>query len=199
MTSILDTLENYRMIDVKRERLEYIYQQNCAQAYRQAIPSPMSILNVVQSGNLLKAAVSVIYMAVDSKASYNSYKDQADLQYLQDGWELDDVEAAELHNSRKQAFTYMLSMVRDNNLPGDYALNEESVQNFVSWTNNPNVTRRIAFLESSKGTYQRESKPEAHLNPQMAQDYPKHIFSYTISTASRHETSFQTPCVQAHR
>lgn len=154
MTSILDTLENYRMIDVKRERLEYIYQQNCAQAYRQAIPSPMSILNVVQSGNLLKAAVSVIYMAVDSKASYDSYKEQTDLQYLQDGWELDDAEAAELHNSRKQAFTYMLSMVRDNELPGDYALNEESVQNFVSWTNNPNVTRRIAFLESSKETYQ---------------------------------------------
>ena len=154
MISILDTLENYRMIDVKRERLEYIYQQNCAQAYRQAIPSPMSILNVVQSGNLLKAAVSVIYMAVDSKASYESYKDQTDLQYLQDGWELDDAEAAELHNSRKQAFTYMLSMVRDNELPGDYALNEESVQNFVSWTNNPNVTRRIAFLESSQETYQ---------------------------------------------
>ena len=114
----------------------------------------MSILNVVQSGNLLKAAVSVIYMAVDSKASYESYKDQTDLQYLQDGWELDDAEAAELHNSRKQAFTYMLSMVRDNELPGDYALNEESVQNFVSWTNNPNVTRRIAFLESSQETYQ---------------------------------------------
>ena len=154
MISILDTLENYRMIDVKRERLEYIYQQNCAQAYRQAIPSPMSILNVVQSGNLLKAAVSVIYMAVDSMASYEAYKDQTELQYLQDGWELDDAEAAELHNSRKQAFTYMLSMVRDNELPGDYALNEESVQNFVSWTNNPNVTRRIAFLESSQETYQ---------------------------------------------
>lgn len=154
LTNILDTLEGYRMVDVKRERLEYIYEQNRAQAMRQAIPSPMSVLNVVQSGNLLKAAASVVYMAVDSYASYSSYTEQTDLHYLKDGWELDDEEAAELHNSRKQAFTYMLSMVRDNDLPGDYALNEDSVQEFVTWKNNTNVVRRISFFESNQSTYE---------------------------------------------
>lgn len=153
LSDLLDSLERYRMIAVKRERLEYIYEQNRAQALRQAIPNPVGLLSAVQSGNLLKAAASVLYMAVDSKASYESYKKQAELEYLENGWELDDEEAANLHNSRKLAFTYMLSMVRDNDLPGDYALNEESVKNFVDWKNNSNITRKIEFLESNEDTY----------------------------------------------
>nr|WP_296464785.1 hypothetical protein [uncultured Acetatifactor sp.] len=153
ITSILDTLEEYRMIAVKRERLEYIYEQNRAQALRKAIPNPIGLLSVVESHNLLKMAASVIYMAVDSALSYSSEAFQADLRYLQNGWELDDAESAELHNSRKSAFSYMLNMIRDNSIPGDYALNEESVQNFVEWKNNTNPARKIAWLETSQETY----------------------------------------------
>lgn len=154
ITNILDTLESYRMVDVKRERLNYIYDQNRAQAMRQAIPSPVSVLNVVQSRDFLKAVASVVYMTIDADTSYELYSSQIDLQYLQDGWELDDDEAEELHNSRKQAFTYMLSMVRDNEIPGDYALSEEAVQEFVKWKNKTNVVSRISFLEDNEKTYE---------------------------------------------
>lgn len=47
ITSLLDTLEGYRMITVKRERIEFIYEQNRAQALRQAIPNPLALLSVV--------------------------------------------------------------------------------------------------------------------------------------------------------
>ena len=47
----------------------------------------------------------------------------------------------------------MISMVRDNALPGDYALNEESVREFVSWKNNFNPVRKMAWLESNQNTY----------------------------------------------
>lgn len=154
MMSILDTLEGYRMINVKRKRLEYLYEQNRAQALRQAIPNPVGLLSAVQSGSLLKGAVSVIYMAVDSASSYTAVSSQADLQYLQGGWELDDAESAELHNSRKAAFNYMINMVRDNSLPGDYALTEETVQSFVEWKNNTNLVRKTAWLETNRETYQ---------------------------------------------
>ena len=62
ITNILDTLEQYRMIAEKRERLRYIYEQNRAQALRQAIPDPVGLLSAVSSGNILKSAASVIYM-----------------------------------------------------------------------------------------------------------------------------------------
>lgn len=153
MEDLLDTLERFRMLSVKRERLEYIYEQNRAQTLKAAIPNPMGLLSTVQSGQPLKSAISVIYMAVDSYSSYTAFTAETDLQYLQDGWELDDAAATEVHNTRTMTFSYMLDMVRSNNLPGDYALNEDAVAEFVSWKNNSNVSRRIRFFESSQETY----------------------------------------------
>ena len=49
--NILDLLFKYRMIEVKRERLQYIYDQNSAAALQSALPSPLSLMNVVQSRN----------------------------------------------------------------------------------------------------------------------------------------------------
>ena len=115
------------MISVKRDRLEYIYEQNRAQALRQAIPNPMGLLSAVQSGHTLKMVASVLYMAVDAKSSYDAATSQADFQYLKDGWELDDELADELHNRTIKALNYMYNMVREYDLPGDYALNDESV------------------------------------------------------------------------
>ncbi len=93
-------------------------------------------------------------MAVDSVTSYAAATEELDLQYLQDGWALDDEEAATLHNSRKNTFSYMIKMVRDYDVPGDLSLTEKSVEEFVKWKNNTNTVARIHFLESNKDTYQ---------------------------------------------
>lgn len=155
ITNILDTLEQYRMIAEKRERLRYIYEQNRAQALRQAIPDPVGLLSAVSSGNILKSAASVIYMAVDAASSYQNAVTQTDLQYLQDGWQLEDEEAQELHNSRKSTFEYMVDMVRENSLPGEYALNENTVNDFVEWRDKTNLTSKIQWLESNESTYEK--------------------------------------------
>ena len=43
---LFDTLEEFRMIAVKRDRLQYIYEQNRARAIRDALPGPLALLNV---------------------------------------------------------------------------------------------------------------------------------------------------------
>lgn len=151
--SILDTLESYRMLSVKRERLLFMYEQNRASAMRSALPNPLAVLSVVQSSNPLKAVASVVYMAVDSVNSYTSHTDETDMQYLQDGWSLDDEEAEYLHNTRKNMFSYMVRIVRDNDIPGSLSLNETAVTDFVKWANEPNVARKIQFLEANESTY----------------------------------------------
>lgn len=155
ITSLMDTIQGYRMISAKRARLEYINEQNRAQALRQAIPNPMGLLSAVQSGSLLKAAASVLYMVVDSATSYNAAISQADLQYIKEGWELDDAESSELHTSTKTALTYLLEMVRTYDLPGDYALSREAIEDFVSWSSKPNsqLERKISWLESHRRVY----------------------------------------------
>lgn len=155
ITSLMDTIQSYRMISVKRARLQYIYEQNRAQALRQAIPNPIGLLSAVQSGNMLKVAASVLYMAVDSATSYQAATSQADLQFVKEGWELDDAEANELHESNKNALNYMYDMVRDYDIPGDYALNKGAVDSFVLWSGKPvsQLERKISWLETNQSTY----------------------------------------------
>lgn len=154
LMGVLDTLESYRMIDVKRDRLEYVYEQNKALAAKEAVPEPLIVLTAVQTGgNPLGVLATALYAAYDSKTSYETALSQAELQYLQDGWQLDDDEAEALHESRKSLFSYMIQMVQDYDLPGDLALSESAVDEFVSWKENGNVTRRIQFLESNQGAY----------------------------------------------
>ncbi|NMD38648.1 MAG: hypothetical protein GYA87_08230 [Christensenellaceae bacterium] len=154
LTGLLDTMENYRMINVKRERLDFIFDQNQAQAIRAAVPNPLGFLSSIQSYRPSKLVSAIVYMAIDSISSYTAFTEQSNLKYINDSWALDDEESAELHNSRKGTFVYMISMVRDNNLPGDLILTENAVEELVSWKNNDNIIGRIRFLETNKPTYQ---------------------------------------------
>ena len=153
LCSLLDTIEEYRLIAVKRERLEYLYNQNKAKAIREAIPSPMAVLSAATSLDVKRLVASVAYMAVDSISSYTAYNDELDQAFLQDGWVLDDEAAAALHESRKYAFLFMIEMVREDNLPGMLALSENAVENYVTWTTNDNIVQRLQFLESEEDTY----------------------------------------------
>ena len=153
MTGLLDIMESYRMIAVKRDRLQFIYEQNQAKAIRASIPNPLAMLSMVKSYRPSKLIMSLAYMAVDSITSYMAYTSETDLQHLKDGWALDDEQAAVLHNSRKGTFNYMITMVRDNNLPGDLTLTEKTVEDLVAWKNNENVVGRIRFLESNEDVY----------------------------------------------
>ena len=152
---MLDTIDQYRMIDVKRDRLLYIYEQNKAQALRDAVPNPLGLLSSVRSFSLPQLLFSVTYMAIDAKASYDTSMAHAEMEYLQDGWELDDAAMKALSVSRENLFDYMIDMVQDKKIPDDYALTEDAVKRFVKCKNNTNVSRRIQFLESNKSTYER--------------------------------------------
>ena len=154
LASLLDIIEKYRMITVKRDRLQYIYEQNKAQALKEAVPNPIGLLSAVSSFDFKRLAASAIYMAVDSYTSYKSYNAELDLKYLQDGWELDDEEAENVHDSRKRAFMFMLDIVREDHLPGELALNESSVEEYVAWKNNTNTYQKIQFFESQESTYE---------------------------------------------
>ena len=155
---LLNTIHGYQMIDVKRDRIQYIYEQNQAQALKHAIPNPIALLSTVASGNYLKAAASAIYMAVDSVESYKEYATQTELKYLEDGWKLDDEAAEALHESRRDAFNYMVTMCQKYDLSSRLALNEQSVNDFVKWENNSSVIRRIEFLEKNIEDYQAYGK-----------------------------------------
>ena len=150
---MFNSIHNLRMIDVKRERLAYLYEQNKANAIASAVPSPLDVLNIVESENLLKAIVSVVNLAVDSYTSYQTENNSVELSYLEEGWALDDEMEDALNDQRVQAWDYMQTVVRENDLEGDLALSNDAVNEFVRWVNNDNVTRTIQWLEGNEKVY----------------------------------------------
>lgn len=154
LSSMLDIIEKYRMIHVKRDRLQYIYDQNKAKALKEAVPNPIGLLSAIESLSLKRLAASAIYMAVDSYSSYQAYNSEIAQDFLQEGWALDDEEAENLHDSRKRAFMFMVEIVREDDLPGELALSESAVEKFVFWKNNTNNYQKIQFFESEETTYQ---------------------------------------------
>ena len=147
LTGLLDTMENYRMIGAKRDRLQLVYEQSQAQAIR-------AVVSAVRSFDPSRLVASVAYMAVDSYTSYTEYTADVEQQYLENDWALNEEEANDLHESRKGTFSYMVQMVNDYDLPGDNILTEDTIDEFVKWKNNENIVSRIHFFESNKETYQ---------------------------------------------
>lgn len=156
ITNLMDTINSYRMINVKKERLEYIYEQKKAQALREAIPNPIGLLSAIQSGSMLKTAASYLYMTIDSAFKYKTAMSQADKQFIEDGWKLDDEQTQELHKSTTSTLNYMFNMVRDYDLPGDYALNEEAINDFIKWANKPDsqLVNKIEWFKSHEIDYE---------------------------------------------
>ncbi|WP_024865684.1 hypothetical protein [Butyrivibrio sp. FCS014] len=155
INQLVGTIDQYRMVDVKRNRLQFIYEQNQAQALRQAIPNPMGLLSAVQSGSILKAAASVVYMAVDSATSYQAATNQAELQFIKEGWELDDAETEALQKSTTAQFNYMCNMVRKYDLPDEYVVRDTDVMTFVEWSKKTNRVQKIDWLVANEKTYQK--------------------------------------------
>lgn len=151
---LLDILESYRLVNVKRERLQYMFEMNQAKAIRSAIPNPLGLLSMVQSASPTKIVASLVFMAIDSYSSYTSTKSEIEMQYLKEGWELDDKESEILHDVRKGLFNYMVNIVRSYDLPGELALNEKSINEFIAWKYNENVAQRIQFFVAHEKEYQ---------------------------------------------
>lgn len=151
--NMLNEINNLRMIDVKRDRLNYIYQQNQAQSMRAVVPNPISFLAGTTSIQFGALASAIAYMAIDSTTSYKSATSTTDLKYLQDGWELDDEETNSLNQSREDLFNYMIDMVQKNHIPDQYVLDSETVEEYVKYKEEKNNTRRIEYLESKKDTF----------------------------------------------
>lgn len=153
LRNLRDIIKAYRGITVKRERLQYIYNQEKAAAIRSAIPNPLAILSVTNAFDWKKLAVTIVYTAVDSYNSYKSASANADKAFLMSGWDLDDEEIATVQKNRDRAFDYMTDMVQEYHLEGRLTLNEKSIEKFAEICAIESAPERTRRLVSEEETY----------------------------------------------
>lgn len=154
LKNLRDIIKSYLQISTKRERLQFIYNQNKAAAIRSAVPNPLAILSMTKSLNWKQLALSAVYTAVDSYTNYKSASENADTEFLMSGWELDDEEVAAVQKNRDRAFDYMVDMVQAYGLDGMLTLNEKAIERFAEICRIESVHERIRRLVSEEKTYQ---------------------------------------------
>lgn len=153
LLELLDVIEDYRFNDVKRERIQYIYEENKANMIIQAVPHTAStVASAAVSSVVNQNPVTLAKAAISSAGEYYNVH-LLEQEYLKDGWELDDEQKKILHESRKGIFQYLLDVVQTEEIPGDMVLSEAAVKDFVKWSSEDNVHQRIRFFETEVATY----------------------------------------------
>ena len=159
LTSLLDSLETFRMLEVARERLVYTYEQERARSLEAQLDQTTGDVTALvlnpEATETEKVAIALKATVSVGRMIFGDVKSEAELEldYKKDGWKLDDQAAEEIHKRRSECFEYMVEIARDNNIPGEYTLTEETVQSFVQWKYDPNLLGRIQYLEAHKETY----------------------------------------------
>lgn len=153
LENLRDIIKSYINISAKRDRLQYIYNQDKAASIRSAVPDPLAILSMTNSFNWKKLATSAVYTVVDSYNNYKSANESADQAFLMSGWELDDEETATIQKNRERAFNYMVDIVREYALDGKLTLNEKAIETFSEICGIESIQQKIRRLESEEETY----------------------------------------------
>ena len=154
MVNLRDVIKGFRDVTIKRERLQYIYNQKKAAAIRNAVPNPLAILNITEALDWKKLVTSIVYTVVDSYVNYKNAGEQADTEFLYSGWELDDKETKVFEKSRESTYDYMVDILQKYpTLDGKKTLNEKEIQNFAKICSIENKFEKIQRLESENKTY----------------------------------------------
>jgi len=153
LKNLRDIIKSYLNISTKRERLQFIYNQEKAVAIRNAVPNPLAILSVSNAMNWKELAVTVVYSAVDSYNNYKRAGENADMAFIMSGWELDDEEKDAVMKNRDRAFDYMVDMVQEYKLDGLKTLNEKAIEKFAEISVTENAVERIKLLCAEEETY----------------------------------------------
>lgn len=153
LQSLRDVIKDFINVSYKRERLQFIYNQQKAEAIRSAVPNPLAVLSLTNALDWKKLAMNVVYTAVDSYTSYKNANESADTAFLMSGWDLDDEERAAVQKNRERAFDYMVDMVQEYGLDGRLTLNEKAIQKFTEICAIESVPEKIRRLTSEEETY----------------------------------------------
>lgn len=162
LRNLRSTIKQFLQIETKRDRLQYIYDQEKAAAIRSAIPESMESFSITEPQDWIDLTISLGFTVVDAYNGYQLNEDvqQAERDYMTSGWKLGDEEEKAIRQNRENAFDYMVDIVQKYGTTAENArelgmltLNEKAVADFVQICASDEAYRKIQFLEASRETY----------------------------------------------
>ncbi len=138
-----------KLVDIQRERLEFLHEDKQKSSLIALVPNALSVATVaITTGlkNPLGAIIGVVGTAVSSVSSYLDAKNQANLEYMQSQWELNDQEMDILLELGKGIYDYKCQIATSLNIPTELTLSTEDLEAFVNFRNEQNAAARYIKL-----------------------------------------------------
>ena len=151
---LLDIIHSFRMITYQRERLQFLFNNQQAQAITQAMPNPLYLLGARDKRPLALIATATA-MVMDSAFKYQGAMNDAKLAYLEGDWKLDDAQSDVLHTLASRSFVYRVNITNQYRLSGSDSLSEENIRNFVTISLWDAAPRKRQALEANRRLYAR--------------------------------------------
>lgn len=129
-----DSLGTLKLIDIQRERLEFLHEEKQKSALTALVPNALSVATIaITTGltNPLGAIIGIAGTTVSSITGYIDEKNQANLEYMQSQWQLNDQEMEVLLDLGKGIYSYKSQIASYLNIPVELTLSTEDLESFV--------------------------------------------------------------------
>ncbi len=172
MLSLLNTITNLKIINLKKERLEIIYDYKRSQTISSAIPSVFSVIGSVkylgdaaksfhgEKGDQVDGIVSAIQglgiIAHSITSSYYTHKaaeDSLTADYLVEKYELEYSQMRDINNILTTSLSYQNSYANENNIDKKFVLNEQLAKAFASQIVEENKGKALDYLKDRQSQY----------------------------------------------
>lgn len=170
MREILQTITELQIIDLKRERLEILYDYKKNAAIKNAIPSPLAIIGISSyfgdsvvsfmrndiSGGITKAIQGTTMLAstaTSSYAMYNATKQILTSEYLDKTYDLEYDQMRRIDELRINSLSHQNTYAHANGVDNDYILNELLADKFTECIVEENYGKALDYLVSKQSSY----------------------------------------------
>lgn len=140
-------ISEFKSIDVKRERLEYIYNQKKSMEIASLVPNALSVATVAfSSGDPKRAIISIAGTVLSSINSYLTTKQKNELEMIQEQWNLDDEASKVFNNLTNSIFINLTALSHNYGFSRFDFASPETIKDFVRIAEDENTTAKDIIM-----------------------------------------------------
>lgn len=160
---MLQGIENIRILDLKKERLQMVFDLQKSNVIAAAIPNPVNMIGTIALStnpnrslrqNIISGLAAAVGTGVSSYTMYKNASANLLIEANEKYWDLEYEAMRNVNNLNHSSLTAQNEYGSSNDIPGEYILNEENTKRFINIISDENIARAINNLEAAEETYQ---------------------------------------------
>lgn len=146
------TLDDNKSIHEKKERLKYLFDQDRSRQISALVPNALNVLTIaITAGDPLKSIIAVTGTALSSVTNYVNEKQRAELELIQQNWELDDQQTVIFNNLLRSLREYLSQVSNKYGFTNEQLSSDRTLRDFIMIIDKkPNPEERFLAISTQQ-------------------------------------------------